>query len=357
MSGPSAELAAQVVRWQEAHGRNHLPWQNTRDAYRVWLSEIMLQQTQVATVLEYYTRFLARFPDVRQLAAAPQDEVLALWSGLGYYSRARNLHRCAQIVVHQYGGEFPRTVDELAALPGIGRSTAGAIAAFCFGARAPILDANVRRVLTRVLGFGADLAEAKNERALWQQAEALLPRQDLSHAMPRYTQGLMDLGAGICLPRNPNCLLCPLQEACVARRDGNPQDYPVRTRKLKRSAQAWWLLLRQDGAGRLWLERRPPTGIWAGLYCPPVYDSRAALDEALQLHASCDARDLPAFTHVLTHRDLHLHPVLARDATPQPNAHCAEQQSGWFAPAQWPALGLPAPVRKLLASLGDGCQK
>ena len=357
MSGPSAELAAQVVRWQAAHGRNHLPWQSTRDAYRVWLSEIMLQQTQVATVLEYYTRFLARFPDVRQLAAAAQDEVLALWSGLGYYSRARNLHRCAQIVVHQHGGEFPRTVDELAALPGIGRSTAGAIAAFCFGVRAPILDANVRRVLTRVLGFGADLAEAKNERALWQQAEALLPRQDLSHAMPRYTQGLMDLGAGICLPRNPNCLLCPLQEACVARRDGNPQDYPVRTRKLKRSAQAWWLLLRQDGAGRLWLERRPPTGIWAGLYCPPVYDSRAALDEALQLHASCDARDLPAFTHVLTHRDLHLHPVLARDATPQPNAHCAEQQSGWFAPAQWPALGLPAPVRKLLASLGDDCQK
>lgn len=357
MSGPSAELAAQVVRWQAAHGRNHLPWQNTRDAYRVWLSEIMLQQTQVATVLEYYARFLARFPDVRQLAAAPQDEVLALWSGLGYYSRARNLHRCAQIVVHQHGGEFPRTVDELAALPGIGRSTAGAIAAFCFGARAPILDANVRRVLTRVLGFGADLAEAKNERALWQQAEALLPRQDLSHAMPRYTQGLMDLGAGICLPRNPNCLLCPLQEACVARRDGNPQDYPVRTRKLKRSAQAWWLLLRQDGAGRLWLERRPPTGIWAGLYCPPVYDSRATLDEALQLHASCDARDLPAFTHVLTHRDLHLHPVLARDATPRPDAHCAEQQSGWFAPAQWPALGLPAPVRKLLASLGDDCQK
>ena len=357
MSGPSAELATQVVRWQAAHGRNHLPWQNTRDAYRVWLSEIMLQQTQVATVLEYYARFLARFPDVRQLAAAAQDEVLALWSGLGYYSRARNLHRCAQIVVHQHGGEFPRTVDELAALPGIGRSTAGAIAAFCFGARAPILDANVRRVLTRVLGFGADLAEAKNERALWQQAEALLPRQDLSHAMPRYTQGLMDLGAGICLPRNPNCLLCPLQEACVARRDGNPQDYPVRTRKLKRSAQAWWLLLRQDGAGRLWLERRPPTGIWAGLYCPPVYDSRAALDEALQLHASCDARDLPAFTHVLTHRDLHLHPVLARDATPRPDAHCAEQQSGWFAPAQWPALGLPAPVRKLLASLGDDCQK
>ncbi|HRO82727.1 MAG TPA: A/G-specific adenine glycosylase, partial [Alicycliphilus denitrificans] len=245
MTQPPVEIAAQVVRWQAGHGRNHLPWQNTRDAYRVWLSEIMLQQTQVATVLEYYARFLARFPDVVQLAAAPQDEVLALWSGLGYYSRARNLHRCAQIVVQQHGGRFPRTVPELAALPGIGRSTAGAIAAFCFGERAAILDANVRRVLTRVLGFGADLAEAKNERELWRLAEALLPKGDLHAAMPRYTQGLMDLGAGICLPRSPSCMLCPLQSVCVARRDGNPQDYPVRTRRLKRSAQAWWLLLRQ----------------------------------------------------------------------------------------------------------------
>ena len=200
----SPDLAERLVAWQHQDGRHHLPWQRVREPYRVWLSEIMLQQTQVTTVLGYFARFLDRFPDVQALAAAPLDDVLTLWAGLGYYSRARNLHRCAQIVVHQYGGEFPRTVDELAALPGIGRSTAGAIAAFCFGARAPILDANVRRVLTRVLGFGADLAEAKNERALWQQAEALLPRQDLSHAMPRYTQGLMDLGAGICLPRNHN---------------------------------------------------------------------------------------------------------------------------------------------------------
>lgn len=348
---PPSELAALVVHWQAAHGRNHLPWQNTRDAYRVWLSEIMLQQTQVATVLDYYARFLGRFPDVRQLAAAPQDEVLALWSGLGYYSRARNLHRCAQIVVQQHGGEFPRSVDALAALPGIGRSTAGAIAAFCFGVRAPILDANVRRVLTRVLGFQADLAEAKNERALWQQAETLLPEQDLPHAMPRYTQGLMDLGAGICLPRNPSCLLCPLHEICVAHREGNPQDYPVRTRKLKRSAQAWWLLLSQDGAGRLWLERRPSPGIWAGLYCPPVYDSREALDEALSPHAAQGAHDLPPFTHVLTHRDLHLHPVLARDVAPHQDARGEERQSGWFTPEQWQELGLPAPVRKLLASI------
>lgn len=352
MTQPPVEIAAQVVRWQAGHGRNHLPWQNTRDAYRVWLSEIMLQQTQVATVLEYYARFLARFPDVVQLAAAPQDEVLALWSGLGYYSRARNLHRCAQIVVQQHGGRFPRTVPELAALPGIGRSTAGAIAAFCFGERAAILDANVRRVLTRVLGFGADLAEAKNERELWRLAEALLPKGDLHAAMPRYTQGLMDLGAGICLPRSPSCMLCPLQSVCVARRDGNPQDYPVRTRRLKRSAQAWWLLLRQDGAGRLWLERRPPAGIWAGLYCPPVYASRAELDAALPLPAAGAAEDLPPFIHVLTHRDLHLHPVLARGTGAAVDPHCAEGlQAGWFTPAQCQGLGLPAPVRRLIDAL------
>ena len=352
MSGAPVEIAAQVVRWQAEHGRNQLPWQNTRDAYRVWLSEIMLQQTQVVTVLEYYARFLARFPDVRQLAAAPQDEVLALWSGLGYYSRARNLHRCAQIVVAEHGGEFPRTVHELAALPGIGRSTAGAIAAFCFGVRAPILDANVRRVLTRVLGFCADLAEVRNERALWSLAEALLPDTDLASTMPRYTQGLMDLGAGICLPRSPCCMLCPLQPVCVAGRAGDAERYPVRTRKLKRRAEAWWLLLRQDGAGRLWLERRASAGIWAGLYCPPVYASRQDLDEALAPAVRSEVQDLPAFTHVLTHRDLHLHPVLARCDMAAPAGQCSEALvADWFTPEQWQGLGLPAPVRRLLDAL------
>lgn len=341
----SAGIAARVARWQASHGRNHLPWQNTREPYRVWLSEIMLQQTQVATVLEYYARFLERFAGVRQLAAAPLDEVLALWSGLGYYSRARNLHRCAQIVVQRHGGEFPRTVAELAALPGIGRSTAGAIAAFCFGARAVVLDANVRRVLTRVLGFSQDLAQASNERTLWALAEDLLPRADLHNAMPRYTQGLMDLGAGICLPRNPACPQCPLQSACAARRQGNPQDYPVRTRKLKRSAQTWWLWLRQDGQGRLWLERRPATGIWASLYCPPVFTARETLQTALGPDA-LRARELPAFTHALTHRDLHLHPVLLRSA-----AGAAQSGGDWYAPEQWHTLGLPAPVRKLLDGL------
>ena len=347
-------IAERVVRWQGAHGRHHLPWQNTREPYRVWLSEIMLQQTQVATVLGYYERFLQRLPDVASLAAAPLDEVLALWSGLGYYSRARNLHRCAQVVMAEHGGQFPQSVEALAALPGIGRSTAGAIAAFCFGVRAPILDANVRRVLTRVLGFADDLARPANERLLWQRAEALLPSpdSDLAATMPRYTQGLMDLGAGICLPRQPACLLCPLQDICVARRDGQPERYPVRTRTLRRSAQAWWLLLQRDAAGRIWLQRRPGAGIWAGLYCPPVWDSREALLAALGLEEdSAAVQELPAFTHVLTHRDLHLHPVLAPGAAA---AVQEDQPGGWYDAAQWGALGLPAPIRSLLDGLaGD----
>ncbi len=259
MAGAAMDIATRVVRWQAAHGRHHLPWQQTRDPYRVWLSEIMLQQTQVSTVLDYYPRFLQRFPDVAALAAAPLDDVLALWSGLGYYSRARNLHRCAQQVVAVHGGVFPATAEVLATLPGIGRSTAGAIAAFCFSQRVPILDANVRRVLTRVLAFGEDLAAARNERQLWAHAHDLLPVDDLDEAMPRYTQGLMDLGAGWCLPRKPRCDLCPLGEVCAARRAGDPEKYPVRTRKLRRSAQSWWLLLRCNAVGAVWLERRPRT--------------------------------------------------------------------------------------------------
>lgn len=335
MTARLPDIATPVVRWQATHGRNHLPWQQTRDPYRVWLSEIMLQQTQVTTVLDYYPRFLARFPDVAALAAAPVDDVLALWSGLGYYSRARNLHRCAQQVMEVHGGAFPRTAEVLSTLPGIGRSTAGAIAAFCFAERSPILDANVRRVLTRVLGFDADLAMARNERLLWDQAEALLPRENLSEAMPRYTQGLMDLGSAICVPRNPRCGECPLSQPCAARRAGDAERYPVRTRKLKRSAESWWLLLRRNAQGAFWLERRPATGIWAGLYCPPVL---------AQAPAVAGAQHLEPFTHVLTHRDLHLHPVIV-------DAEGAGE--GWYGPAQWPELGLPAPIRKLLERMGQ----
>ncbi|MDT0137442.1 A/G-specific adenine glycosylase [Acidovorax sp. PRC11] len=345
------DIATDVVRWQAVHGRNHLPWQQTRDPYRVWLSEIMLQQTQVATVLDYYTRFLERFPDVGALAAAPEEDVMALWSGLGYYSRARNLHRCAREVVERHGGSFPRTAEVLAELPGIGRSTAGAIASFCFAERVPILDANVRRVLTRVLGFDADLAVARNERALWDQATALLPQTDLHDAMPRYTQGLMDLGATLCTPKRPACILCPLHAQCAAAAAGNPEDYPVRTRKLVRRAQAWWFPLLHDGEGRIWLQRRPSEGgIWAGLYCPPMFESEGEAHAWMARRGVSEPPEaLDTVFHVLTHRDLHLHPLLAR--APGDAVRAGEEEggtAGWFATAQWRALGLPAPIRKLL---------
>ncbi|RZL66001.1 MAG: A/G-specific adenine glycosylase [Variovorax sp.] len=336
------DFAAHIVAWQATHGRSALPWQNTRDPYRVWLSEVMLQQTQVTTVLGYFARFLERFPTVGALAAGTEDEVFGLWSGLGYYSRARNMHRCAQDVVARFGGVFPTTAAELMTLPGIGRSTAAAIAAFCFGERVAILDGNVKRVLTRVLGFAGDMSSAAQERALWDEATRLLPPADDRDAIARYTQGVMDLGATVCLPRKPACMLCPVSRRCVALREGEPERYPVKTRKLKRTAQSLWMLELRDPQGRVWLEKRPARGIWAGLYCLPVFDSREALVAAMPGAAS-DLEDLPPFVHVLTHKDLHLHPVRCRATVPQ-----GREGARWVDAAEWRRLGLPAPVRKLL---------
>ena len=344
MSPTRSDFAAQVVRWQKIHGRNDLPWQNTRDPYRVWLSEIMLQQTQVATVLDYFARFIKRFPNVWSLADASPDDVLSLWSGLGYYSRARNLHACARQVVALHGGAFPGSAEVLLTLPGIGRSTAGAIAALCFGERVAILDGNVKRVLTRVLGFGADLAVAANERALWDAATGLLPSHDLAHSMPRYTQGMMDLGATVCLARKPMCLVCPVSELCVARRTGEPQNYPVKTRKLKRSSQSLWMLWAQTTDASVYLQRRPTPGVWAGLYCFPLFDDRESLLQAVPKRSHTALQEAPAFKHVLTHKDLHLHPVRVQ----LPAAALAKLEGAWFAAADWPRLGLPAPIKKLL---------
>jgi len=342
----------EIVHWQQTHGRNSLPWQNTHDPYRVWLSEIMLQQTQVATVLAYYDRFLQRFPAVSDLAAASQDDVLALWSGLGYYSRARNLHRCAQDVMALHAGQFPHSAAQLQTLPGIGRSTAAAIASFCFAERVAILDGNVKRVLARVLGFSADLAQSANERALWSQATELLPHDDLSQTMPRYTQGLMDLGATICTGRQPKCLLCPVQKMCRGLAGGEPEKYPVKTRKLKRTAQALSLLWAQKPDGSVWLEKRPATGIWGGLYCLPVFGSDEELKSNLPESLNGRYEALPAFVHVLTHKDLYLSPWIADFQADQamPRTMASEDRpAAWFSPAAWRGLGLPAPIRKLLA--------
>lgn len=349
---PGAEFSTRLIEWQRSHGRHALPWQNTRDPYRVWLSEIMLQQTQVATVLGYYERFLRRFPDVAALAAAPLDDVLALWSGLGYYSRARNLHRCAREVVEHHGGAFPRSSERLAQLPGVGRSTAAAIAAFCFGERVAILDGNVKRVLTRVLAFDGDLAQSANERALWSQASALLPENG---GIEAYTQGLMDLGATVCLAREPSCLLCPVQPLCIAAGTQTQSRFPVRSRKLKRGVREHiWLWLRWRD--RIWLVQRPDSGVWAGLWSLPEFASVENFDAASSSWPG-SAESLPSFTHVLTHLDWTLHPLRwtlpPRTAARTIAAIVSAWPSGrWFDLDEALAAGLPAPLRKLLVSSG-----
>jgi A/G-specific adenine glycosylase len=328
-------FATRLVAWQRAHGRHALPWQNTRDPYRVWLSEIMLQQTQVSTVLGYYERFLAKFPSVVELAAAPSDQVMALWSGLGYYSRARNLHACAQAVARDHGGVFPSTSAALAELPGIGPSTAAAIASFCFGERIAIFDGNVKRVAARWAGFEADLASSKNAKALQAQVQTWVPATGAD--MPAFTQGLMDLGATLCTARKPSCLLCPVSADCVARRDGRTEALPHAIKKLKRSAQSWWLLWQRNAAGEWLLEQRPDGGIWRGLFAPPVFASEA---EAMQFAGKRRVDSSSAELHKLTHLDLHLHHWVL----PAPLG----SQLGAFSTEAALALGLPAPVRRFL---------
>lgn len=342
-----SDLAAQVIAWQARAGRHDLPWQKTRDPYRVWLSEVMLQQTQVSTVLDYYPRFLARFPDVLHLAQAPLEEVLGLWSGLGYYSRARNLHRCAEVVMSDHGGEFPRTAAALSVLPGIGRSTAAAIAAFCFGERAAILDGNVKRVLTRFWGVTDDMSAVANERALWARAEAALPHDDLARTMPAYTQGLMDLGATVCTRSRPSCTACPLALKCVARQQGAPQRYPVKTKKIRRSQQTLWLLHAKDDAARVWLVQRPAQGIWAALHCLPAFEARDDLLAALPASARTSLIEHDPVKHVLTHRDLDLHYVTVEGPRPFTSP---DEAGAWYTESTWSVLGLPAPIRKFLSA-------
>ncbi len=343
-------LADRLVAWQRQSGRHHLPWQSDRSPYRVWLSEIMLQQTQVTTVLGYFERFLQRYPTVADLAAAHLDDVLALWSGLGYYSRARNLHRCAQAVVAEHGGAFPSDSATLQTLPGIGPSTAAAIASFCFGERTSIMDGNVKRVLSRVLGFEGDLSERVHEKALIAAAAALLPQH--SQDMVAYTQGLMDLGATVCMPRKAACLVCPWQEACVGREQGEPERLPIKTRKLKRGEREHWWLWLQWGE-RVWLQQMPQTGVWAGLWTLPLFDS----EDELVAWCGPDAPRIalqPRIKHVLTHLDWHLHPrrlVWPEGELPQDwvdRLSARDPRGRWVAPDALPSLGLPAALTKLL---------
>ncbi len=333
-----------VLDWFDRHGRHDLPWQQGITPYRVWVSEIMLQQTQVATVLGYYDRFMHALPTVEALAAAAEDEVLHLWTGLGYYSRARNLHRTAKIVVEQHGGEFPRSVDELAELPGIGRSTAGAIASISMGLRAPILDGNVKRVLARYLAQDGYPGEPKVAQRLWDAAERFTPQERVNH----YTQAMMDLGATLCTRTRPSCLLCPLREGCRAHQLGRETDYPESKprKELPQKRTLMPLLASRDGA--ILLYRRPASGLWGGLWSLPELDDLAALDPLATRHALelGERRALPGLTHTFSHFQLTIEPWLIR--VEQASPVMAEADWLWYNLATPPRLGLAAPVKKLL---------
>ncbi|QDX82062.1 A/G-specific adenine glycosylase [Denitratisoma sp. DHT3] len=342
-----------LVAWHRRHGRHDLPWQNTRDPYRVWLSEIMLQQTQVATVIPYYRRFLERFPTLAALAAAPVEEVMALWSGLGYYARARNLHACARAVMETHGGRFPAAPEAIAELPGIGRSTANAIATFCFDARAPILDGNVKRVFARCFGIEGFPGTPAVERELWTLAESLMPPRQDGEGGPcgNYIQAQMDLGATVCTRAKPRCEACPLAEICVARSTGRQAELPVaRPRKALPEREAIVLLLVDQG--RVLLEQRPPSGIWGGLLSLPELPAGADPAQYALDAFGCLAEDweeLPGLVHTFTHFRLHLTPLRTRvRLLPQ----AREQGARWLDPGQLDDAPLPTPIRRILVGFG-----
>ena len=345
--GTSKPFHARLTQWQRIHGRNHLPWQNTRDAYRIWLSEIMLQQTQVSTVLPYYAKFVDRFPDVTTLAQAAEDDVLAHWAGLGYYSRARNLHRAAQQVVTRHGGQFPADVALLAELPGIGRSTAAAIAAFAFDVVAPILDGNVKRVLARHAGIEGFPGISTVEKKLWIEAAARLPSAPKD--MVAYTQGLMDLGATVCARSDPRCLLCPVAEDCAARISGRTSAIPAArpAKAVPHRTQRYLLLTHAD---QILLVKRPAPGVWGGLWCLPELGHADDAKTVAQVRfgaTHCGPETaLAEIAHAFTHFKLTLKVAQVEATRLAPLA--SEPGLIWLARSELAQAALPAPIARLL---------
>lgn len=344
-----SRLSEDLLAWQIRSGRHDLPWQcPPRSAYRIWIAEVMLQQTQVATVIPYFQRFLAMWPTLFDLASADEDAVLALWSGLGYYRRARYLHAAARICADQCDGDLPRDFDALAALPGIGRSTAGAILAQAWDLPFAILDGNVKRVLTRYHGIAVWPGSATVTRQLWQLAEEHTPSQ---HA-GRYAQAIMDLGATVCTPRRPRCTDCPVAHHCSARGQGREAQLPVQApRKSLPVRHIHWLLLR-DATGRMLFQQRPADGLWPRLWSLP--EAPHSPDQHAALFADFDEADrqaLPALRHAFTHFTLDVHPVLFQGV--RPRAACAIPTMAWHSPSDAAKLALPAPVRRLLTHLPE----
>lgn len=342
-------FASALLDWFDRHGRHDLPWKHPRDAYRVWLSEIMLQQTQVATVIPYFQRFVTQLPTLHDLASADEDTVLALWSGLGYYRRARFLHRAAQVCVEQHKGELPREFDALAELPGIGRSTAGAILAQAYGLRFPILDGNVKRVLTRYHGIAGYPGEREIEKQLWLHADAHTPAERAAD----YTQAIMDMGATLCVRTRPLCAMCPVQSDCVAHRDNLTAQLPTPKPGKAIPSRSTIMLILRDADGRVLLQRRGAQGVWSGLWSLPEADDTDNAWREAQRHARIDdAQPLTPFVHVFSHYRLQIQPLLFDAAAP---AHAIADNGDvrWCAITDLPALGLPAPVRSLLTALPE----
>ena len=349
----SSRVAPRLLAWHARYGRHDLPWQHDPSPYRVWVSEIMLQQTQVGTVKAYFDPFMHRFPDVVALAAAEVDEVLHRWSGLGYYARARNLHRAARLVCERHGGELPGEVEALRELPGIGRSTAGAILALSRGERHAILDANVERVLCRYHAIGEWPGPAAVRKRLWALAERHTPR----HGVAAYTQAIMDLGATLCTRRRPVCALCPLEEDCRARAAGRQHELPAPRPKRDRPQRRTVFLILRDPEGRVLLERRPPSGVWGGLHafpeCPPDADVFAACEQRFGVEVERSER-LAAVHHGFTHYRLDIEPHLV-EVSRCPGRLRDGDGLVWYKPGDTVEVGLAAPVSQLLATLSpDG---
>ncbi len=340
-------FATQLIQWQQKNGRHHLPWQGTRDPYAIWLSEIMLQQTQVNTVIPYYKRFMQSFPDIQSLAQAPLDAVLALWSGLGYYSRARNLHQAACMVTQNYQGSFPQTRSLIQQLPGIGRSTAAAIAVFAYGKCEAILDGNVKRVFTRYFGIAGYPGESKTQTLLWRMAEEHLPGSNQKHHIQTYTQALMDLGATICTRRKPICTTCPLQKNCVALNDNRIEQLPTpKIRKPLPQKEAIFLVLLHHQ--EILLEKRPSTGIWGGLWSLPELEVNENASIYCQQHLGIHVNlptSLPSLDHQFTHFKLRIHPQLLQVVS---QSMIKAPQTTWVKPHAALKYAIPTPVRKLL---------
>ncbi|WP_230970463.1 A/G-specific adenine glycosylase [Nitrogeniibacter aestuarii] len=339
-----SDFADRLIAWHAHSGRHDLPWQNTTDPYRIWLSEIMLQQTQVDTVIPYYARFLARCPTLASLADAPADDVMALWAGLGYYARARNLHACAKQVMAEFGGEFPQTPEQIATLPGIGRSTAAAIAAFAFGQHAAILDGNVKRVLCRVFGVEGFPGSVPVERKLWDLAEDLLPKKNIQ----TYTQAQMDLGATVCVRGTPKCERCPMAEICVAHTTGRTAELPEARPRKKPPIRSTQMAVVTDGE-RVLLVQRPPKGIWGGLLSLPEFESEMAPEDwwrAFAGEVAVTVSALPELRHTFTHYVLDISPVRFEVGNMDSIGEIGAGRVVSLEEAK--GLGLPKPVSRIL---------